>query len=208
VHPKAITLDVMMPQMDGWAVLTALKSNPEVASIPVIMLTMVDEKNMGYALGVSDYMTKPIDKEHLVTILRKYRCEHPPCPVLVVEDDLATQEMITRMLQKEGWRVYTAENGRVALEKVAENMPALILLDLMMPEMDGFEFVNELRKNILWRSIPVVVVTSKDLSAEDREKLEGHVQRIVQKGAYSREALLSEIRDQVKLVSRQKPAAK
>ncbi|MFB3895417.1 MAG: response regulator [bacterium] len=208
VKPKAITLDVMMPQMDGWAVLTALKSNPEVASIPVIMLTMVDEKNMGYALGVSDYMTKPIDKDHLVTILRKYRCNHPPCPVLVVEDDQATREMITRMLQKEGWRVYTAENGKIGLEKVTENMPALILLDLMMPEMDGFEFVNELRKNILWRSIPVVVVTSKDLSVEDRQRLEGHVQRIVQKGAYSREALLSEIRDQVKLVSQQSTSAK
>lgn len=208
IKPKAITLDVMMPQMDGWAVLTALKSNPEVASIPVIMLTMVDEKNMGYALGVSDYMTKPIDKDHLVTILRKYRCAHPPCPVLVIEDDVTTQEMITRMLQKEGWRVYTAGNGKVGLEKVAENMPALILLDLMMPEMDGFEFVNELRKNILWRSIPVVVVTSKDLTAEDRERLDGHVQRILQKGAYSRDALLSEIRDQVKLVSQQSTSKK
>jgi signal transduction histidine kinase/CheY-like chemotaxis protein len=208
LHPKAITLDVMMPKMDGWAVLSALKSNPELADIPVIMLTMVDEKNMGYALGVSDYMTKPIDKEHLVTILRKYRCEHPPCPVLVVEDDPAIREMITRMLQKEGWRVYTAENGRVGLEKVAENMPALILLDLMMPEMDGFEFVNELRKNITWRSIPVVVVTSKDLTIEDQQRLEGRVQRILQKGAYSREALLSEIRDQVKLISQRRPAVK
>jgi CheY-like chemotaxis protein len=184
----------MMPGMDGWAVLTALKADSDLADIPVIMLTIVDDKNLGYALGAADYLTKPIDRARLVTILKKYRCEAPPCPVLVVEDDAQIREMLRRILAKEGWLVSEAEHGRVALERVAENRPELILLDLMMPEMDGFQFIEELRKQEAWRSIPIIVVTAKDLTEEDRLRLNGYVEKILQKGAYGREALLAEIR--------------
>jgi len=197
LRPDAITLDVLMPKMDGWTVLTTLKTDPELADIPVIMLTIVDDKNMGYALGASEYMTKPVDRERLVAILQKYRSDSLPCRVLVVEDEAMTREMLRRMLEKEGWAVSEAENGRAALERVAENPPGLILLDLMMPEMDGFQFMDELRKNKAWRSIPVVVVTAKDLTAEDRLRLNGYVEKILHKGAYSREALLAEVRDLV-----------
>jgi signal transduction histidine kinase/DNA-binding response OmpR family regulator/HAMP domain-containing protein len=197
LRPDAITLDVLMPRMDGWTVLTTLKADPELADIPVIMLTIVDDKNMGYALGASEYMTKPVDRERLVAILQKYRSDSLPCRVLVVEDEAMTREMLRRMLEKEGWAVIEAENGRVALERMAENLPGLILLDLMMPEMDGFQFMDELRKNKAWRSIPVVVVTAKDLTAEDRLRLNGYVEKILHKGAYSREALLAEVRDLV-----------
>jgi CheY-like chemotaxis protein len=197
LRPDVITLDVLMPEMDGWAVLTALKADPELASIPVIMLTIVDDKNRGYALGVSEYLTKPVDRERLVAVLHKYRSVPPPLHALVVEDDAATREMLWRVLEGEGWTVAEAENGRVALERVAEEQPALILLDLMMPEMDGFEFVHELRKHGAWRSIPIVVVTAKDLTTEDRLRLNGYVEKILRKEAYSREALLTEVRDLV-----------
>jgi CheY-like chemotaxis protein/nitrogen-specific signal transduction histidine kinase len=197
LRPTAITLDVMMPGMDGWAVLTALKADADLADIPVIMLTMVDDKNLGYALGASDYLTKPVDRDRLVAILRKYRGEDRTRPVLVVEDEAVTCEMLRRMLEKEGWAVTAAENGRVALERVAEQRPVLILLDLMMPEMDGFQFVEALRTREAWRSIPIVVVTAKDLTAADRLRLKGYVEQILQKGAYRREALLAEVHEQV-----------
>jgi signal transduction histidine kinase/DNA-binding response OmpR family regulator len=197
LRPAAITLDVMMPGMDGWAVLTALKADADLADTPVIVLTIVDDKNMGYALGAADYLTKPVDRDRLVAILQKYRGEDPSRPVLVVEDDATTREMLRRMLEKEGWAVTEAKNGRFALECVAEQRPALILLDLMMPEMDGFQFTEALRKLEAWRSIPIVVVTAKDLTAEDRVRLNGCVEQILQKGAYGREALLAEVRELV-----------
>ncbi|MDB5082315.1 MAG: luxQ 1 [Chloroflexi bacterium] len=197
LRPQVIVLDVMMPGMDGWAVLVQLKSDPALMDIPVIMLTIVDDKKMGYALGAADYMTKPIDRERLLLILKK----HMPAPslasVLLVEDDPTTREMLRRLLEKEGWSVNEAENGRIGLERVKENRPGLVLLDLMMPEMDGFGFVAELRKRKEWRDIPVVVVTAKDITAEDRVLLNGSVEKILQKGAYSRETLLAEVRELV-----------
>jgi CheY-like chemotaxis protein len=186
-----------MPGMDGWAVLTALKADPVLSEIPVIMLSIMDEKSMGYALGADDYLTKPIDWERLAVLLERYQCARPPCPVLIVEDDAGMREMLRRRLEKEGWRVIEAKNGRVALERMAERRPELILLDLMMPEMDGFQFLEEIRKHDTWRSIPVIVVTAKELSAEDRQRLNGSVEKILQKGAYSREELLREVRDLV-----------
>jgi len=198
-RPDVITLDVLMPGMDGWAVLRALKSDPEVADIPVIMVTMVDDKDMGSALGAADYLSKPIDRERLVSMLSRYRCKHPPCPILVIEDDASTREMIRRTLEQDGWTVCEAENGRVGLERLAENRPDLILLDLMMPEMDGFEFVAEMRRHAEWKGIPVVVVTARDITHEDRVRLDGQVKKIFQKGALSREELAREIRTMARL---------
>ncbi|QTA86632.1 response regulator [Desulfonema magnum] len=195
LHPDAITLDVMMPSMDGWTVLTRLKADPELADIPVIMLTIIDDKNMGYALGASDYMAKPVDRDRLVSILRKYRSTAPPFHVLVIEDSDPMRNMLRKILEKEGCAVIEAENGRVALERVAETRPGLILLDLMMPEMDGFQFITELRANESWRSIPVVVITAKDITREERQQLNGYVHKILQKGVYTRETLLREVRD-------------
>ncbi len=201
LHPDAITLDVMMPDMDGWSVLTQLKADPDLADIPVIMLTISDNKNMGYILGASDYMTKPVNRDRLVSVLQKYRHtagdDTKPVPeqlrVLVVEDDMETRDILRRTLAQEGWAVAEAENGRAALERVAADPPDLILLDLMMPEMDGFEFVSELRNHEEWQSIPVVVITAKDISPADRRQLNGRVQKILQKGSYSREELLREV---------------
>jgi CheY-like chemotaxis protein/two-component sensor histidine kinase len=196
IRPDVITLDVLMPQMDGWAVLTALKADHELAEIPVIMLTIVDEKNLGFALGASEYLTKPIDRERLAAVLKRYAGASGR-PVLVVEDDSATRALLRRAAETEGWEVREAENGRAALSRVAEQRPEVILLDLMMPEMDGFEFLEALRAREEWQSIPVLVITAKDLSDEERERLNGGVQRIVLKGAKDREALLAEVRELV-----------
>jgi len=198
LHPSVVTLDVLMPKMDGWAVLTALKNDPETENIPVIMLTIVDEKNMGYALGASEYLTKPIPRDRLALMLQKYRCARPPCPALVVEDDADTREMLRRVLEKEGWVVAEAAHGHMALERMAEQRPELILLDLMMPEMDGFEFLNEIHRHHSWQSIPVIVVTAKDLTAEDHQRLNGYVQQILQKRPHSQEEFLREVRDLVR----------
>jgi signal transduction histidine kinase/DNA-binding response OmpR family regulator len=192
MRPDVITLDVLMPGMDGWAVLRAIKNDPEIADIPVIMVTMVDDKDMGHALGAADYLPKPIDRDRLASLLRKYRCH--PGPVLIVEDDPVTREMMRRTLEQDGWQVSEAENGKVALQRIGEDPPGLILLDLMMPEMDGFEFVAELRKNEAWRGIPVVVITAKDVTPEDRMRLDGSVKKIFQKAALTREELAREIR--------------
>ncbi|MFC1811065.1 response regulator [Thermodesulfobacteriota bacterium] len=208
LHPEVITLDVMMPGMDGWAVLSSLKSDSELIDIPVIMLTIVDQKNLGYALGATDYLTKPIDRGLLRTVLNKYRAVSASLRVLVVEDDQLTREMLRHALEKEGWAVTEAENGRIALERLSEMRPAVILLDLMMPEMDGFELVAELRKHEAWRSIPIIVITAKDLTSEDRLRLHGYVKKILQKGAYAREELLDEVRDLVKVSVRLASTAK
>ncbi len=197
LRPAVIMLDVLMPGMDGWAVLTRLKADPDLAAIPVIMVTMVDGRNMGFALGATDFLTKPIDREYLAQLLQKYRCASPPCPVLVVEDEPELRELMRRLLEKEGWVVAEAENGRVALERVAESRPELIVLDLMMPEMDGFTFIEALRQHDAWCAIPIVVVTAKDLTAEDHQRLNGYVQNILHKGAYRRDELLQELGNQI-----------
>ena len=197
LRPAAITLDVMMPGLDGWAVLTALKADPDLADIPVVMMTMVDDKNLGYALGASDYLTKPIERDRLAVILNKYRCNRPKCSVLLVEDDELAREMMRRILEKEGWQVAEAQNGRVGLEQVTECQPELILLDLMMPEMDGFQFLTQLRQIPGGQTIPVVIVTAMNLTEKERQQLNGYVTQILQKGAYSREELLEQVRDLV-----------
>jgi CheY-like chemotaxis protein len=193
LHPAVITLDVLMPGMDGWAVLTALKADAALSEIPVFILSITEEKQMGYALGAAEYLTKPINWEQLANVMQKYECIRPPCPVLIVEDDEAMRSMLVRRLEKEKWTVIEAENGRAALEQMHKLQPELILLDLMMPEMDGFQFLEEVQKHHIWRAIPVIVVTAKELTAADRQKLNGSVEKILQKGAYSREELFNQI---------------
>jgi len=194
LRPEAITLDVLMPGLDGWAVLSALKTDPTLADIPVIMLTMMDDKNLGYALGAADYLTKPIDRDRLIAVLKRYRRD---LSILVVDDDPAVRELLRCLLERDGYAVWEAENGRAALARLRGAPPGVILLDLVMPEMDGFDFIAAARADEGWRSIPIIVVTAKDLSPDDRQRLNGHVEAILQKGASSRDALLAEVRAMV-----------
>lgn len=196
-QPAVIVLDVMMPTMDGWSVLSRLKGDPLLSEIPVVMLTMVDDKAMGYTLGVDDYMLKPIERVDFVGVLRKFCDQSNPGSVLVVEDDDTSRELVRDMLQKDHYHVIEARNGIEALERVQTSAPALILLDLMMPEMDGFEFASAVRELPHMVDVPIVVMTAKDITADDHLRLDGHVSRVMQKGTYRREELITEIRSRL-----------
>jgi signal transduction histidine kinase/CheY-like chemotaxis protein len=192
MRPDIITLDALMPGMDGWTVLSQLKADTELAAVPVIMLTMLDDKSLGFSLGASDFLTKPIRRDVLLTTVQRY-CARPSDRVLLVEDDELTRDLIRRLLESEGFQVVEAVNGRVALEEVAKQEPNLILLDLLMPEMDGLEFLTEFGRHERWRSIPVVVVTAKELGAVERGRLNGYVEGVLQKGEFSRDELLAKL---------------
>ena len=203
LKPTAITLDVLMPDMDGWEVLAALQADAELSEIPVIMLTMMEDRKTGYALGVRDYMVKPIDRNRLNAILdrldlRQDGNESAGGPaILLVEDDDATRAMMRKALEKEGCVVEEAVNGREALQRVEAHRPALILLDLTMPEMDGFEFCAAVRERPDWSEIPIVVLTALDLTPEDRRRLNGTIQQVVRKGN-STDDVLGKVRDLVR----------
>ncbi|AUC61670.1 Sensory transduction histidine kinase [Cyanobacterium sp. HL-69] len=191
--PDVIILDVIMPKMDGWSVLTELKADPELTHIPVIMATIVSDRSIGYTLGATDYITKPLNQVKLKNILNKYQSSSENI-VMVVDDDEGTRRMMRRLLEKEDWQVIEAEDGEDGIKKIKSQIPKLILLDLMMPKIDGFQFINILRENPAWNDIPVIIVTAKDLDDEDRQKLNSHVQDIIQKGDYDRQVLLKEMR--------------
>jgi PAS domain S-box-containing protein len=191
--PVVITLDVIMPHMDGWSVLASLKSDPDLADIPVIMLTTAHNEDLGYALGAAEYLVKPLEEERVVAVVKKYQNGSGHRSVLIVEDDSLTRQMLRTMLERQGWNVREATNGRAGLAALREQVPALIVLDLMMPEMDGFAFVNEMRARPAWRDIPILVLTAKDLTRSERERLNGAVEQILQKGSTSRKQLVQEI---------------
>jgi adenylate cyclase len=195
LRPALITLDVLMPGLDGWSVLQSLKSAPDLAAIPVVMLTILDEKNRGYALGAADYMVKPIERDGLRAVLARYRPTAPARRVLIVDDDEDARRWLRRLVEGEGWSATAVENGRAALDRLAQAPADIILLDLIMPEMDGFELAAELHRSAVWRDIPVIVVTAADLSEEDHRRLNGAVERVIHKSALSRDELLAELHD-------------
>jgi adenylate cyclase len=202
LRPTAITLDIMMPDLDGWSVLAALRQDPELAEIPVIMITIVDEHRRGIALGAAGYLTKPIDRERLHRLVTRFRAPVPPTRILLVEDDAVQRERMRGWLEGPQWAVREAANGREALDRLQQGKPDVILLDLMMPEMDGFAVVAALQKDAGWRDIPVIVITSLDLDAKDRERLNAGVQFVLVKERFRPADLVERIR---RLVQR-KPA--
>jgi PAS domain S-box-containing protein len=195
LSPDAVTLDVLMPHMDGWAVLAAMKDDPALADIPVILVTVVEDRNFGFSLGATEYITKPIDRGKFLAALERHCPTKTGRRVLVVEDDAPSREMIRRVLKKQGWTVNEADNGAVALRCLKDSLPDVILLDLMMPEMDGFEFIARMRENDDWRKVPIIVITAKTLTAEDHARLNGNVERLIQKGEQSLETLLATLNE-------------
>lgn len=191
--PVAITLDVVMQGMNGWNVLTLLKGDPETRDIPVVLATVSDERSLAYALGASEFMTKPIDRDRLVDLIHGFERRGQSGDVLVIEDDAVTAELMSRVLTKAGWTVRSAENGQLGLDALEEHTPQIIILDLMMPVMDGFSFLEHLRGDPRFAQLPVVVTTAKELTREERVLLRGSVERLIQKGTHSGEALLREI---------------
>jgi signal transduction histidine kinase/CheY-like chemotaxis protein len=194
LRPIAITLDVMMPDLDGWSVLAALRQDADLAEIPVIMITILDEHRRGVALGAAGYLTKPIDRERLHRMVSRFRAPARPTRVLLVDDDKDQRERLRGWLEGEQWAVQESGNGREALTRLQADKPDVILLDLMMPEMDGFAVVAALQKEPRWRDIPVIVITARDLDAKDRERLNSGVQSVLVKETFRPAELVERIR--------------
>jgi len=199
-QPDIITLDVMMPSMDGWAVLEKIKADPNLQKIPVIMLSILKNKSLGLSLGASDYLTKPVDRDRLIATIRRFVPAEKAnqCHVLIVEDDPPTQELFQRTVEREGWSAQVADNGRIGLQKIDEQMPDIILLDLMMPEMDGLEFLATIRQQSEWQSVPVIAITAKSLTPADKAQLNSQAQKVLEKGNFSKDALVQQIQDVLK----------
>jgi PAS domain S-box-containing protein len=219
LRPKVIVLDILLEHMDGWTVLAQLKADPQLADIPVVIVTILENRQLGFALGATEYLTKPIDYPRFVEVIQRYR--PAPLPqlapagmlltagggpersepalvqrVLVVEDDVDTQHLLARILTQEGWQVQVANHGQQALEYLQDNFPTLpdlILLDLMMPEMDGFELIKVLRDQPKYRDIPIIVITALHLTSGDRHRLRGQVEHILEKSLYTTQQLLDQV---------------
>ncbi|MGH6929115.1 MAG: response regulator, partial [Dongiaceae bacterium] len=208
-HPQAVTLDVLMPHMDGWSVLVAMKADAELRDIPVIMVTVLKDRGLAFSLGASDFMTKPVDRVALTSILRRYLSNGANGPIFLVEDDPATRDATRRVLEKLGLAVAEAGNGLEALRWLDGHAPpALILLDLMMPVMDGFEFLEEVQRRPHLRNVPVVVLTAKQLTPEEIDALTGRTQRIMTKQSTSNVELAAAIRNCVRRRPAGEPAAR
>jgi CheY-like chemotaxis protein len=187
-------LDLVVPGMDGWSVLAALKADPELADIPVILFTgMADEKSEAFRRGASDFVTKPVDPDRLAAVLKRYSRNSDGQRILVVDDDPDMRQRLRTMLEKRGLAVDEAGDGRAALTLLDERWPSLILLDLLMPEMDGFSFLAELQRRGEGHSVPVIVLTAKDLTSADRQRLSGPIGKILRKGSFGHEQLLADV---------------
>jgi adenylate cyclase len=190
-RPDAITLDVLMPQMDGWSVLTALKGDPELCDIPVVIVTILHERSMGFSLGADAFLSKPVERSRLSTVINRLAADartrdRAPGQILLVDDDPAARELEQRLVENLGFRTAQAANGREALDWLSRNgPPSVILLDLIMPEMDGFEFLKALRSDDRLARTPVVVVTAKTLTQDDMNILATHTAQVIYKGAES-----------------------
>ena len=193
-RPDLITLDVNLPDLDGWDVLSRLKSDLDLAEIPVFMLTVDEDQKRGFALGASEYLTKPIERTRLAAVLERYRGDGETPLGMVIDDDSDIRRLLRGLLEEQAWTVVEAEDGADAIVRLHKRIPKVILLDLLMPEMDGFEFLGKIRENPQWREIPVVVLTGMDLGPEERERLGGRVANVLQKNACSVEEIKSEIR--------------
>ncbi len=182
--PDVVTLDVMMPKVDGWSVLGIMKSDPGLQHVPVIMLTIVDDRSLGYSLGASEFMTKPIDRSRLVGLIRKFAASRGEAVVLIVDDDPDVRAIVRQTVEGVGLTAAETVNGRAALDWLRRNEPpALILLDLMMPEMDGFEFLERFRGEAGLRDAPVVILTARTLTDEERAFLAERTILVLSKSA-------------------------
>ena len=194
-HPDVITLDVMMPQVDGWSVLVKLKADPELSRIPVVLVSHVSDRSLGIGLGAAAFLMKPVDRAQLVSVIREQHGDQSAHAVLVVDDDPASVGVTSFALERLGYRPAHAANGRLALEWLESNpAPLAILLDLLMPEMDGFEFMDQVRQQPAWRDIPVIVLTAKALTEEERRLFAETARQVIEKGSGAHVELAQAVR--------------
>ncbi len=197
-HPNFITLDIMMPGIDGWSVLTTLKAEPALKDIPVFILTMTHEKSLGYALGAAQFLTKPVNRDALLDLLKQHAPHPKNCHVLVIDDDANNRDLLKRVFEPEGTRVSEATDGQSGLDWLNANPPPdLVILDLMMPTMDGFTFLDTLRQNSRFDALPVVVLTAKTLTETDRERLQARALHVIERQGQSEEAIIARLQSQI-----------
>ncbi len=194
LKPAAILLDVMMPRMDGWAVLGALKADPATAEVPVIMISMIHETGLAYSLGAADYLTKPVDWMRLKRAIDRHRRGPGAGRALVAEPDPETRSELRQLLEGEGWEVVEADAGEAARARIAERRPDLLLVNMEQPEAEGFALLRELRKSPGGRDVPVVALTEGSLDPEERERLCERVRQVVQVDEDGMDELLAELR--------------
>ena len=194
--PDIILLDIMMPTVDGWTVLSRLKADEGLRHIPVVVHSIVNDKARGFSLGATDYLSKPVDRKVLSTVLKRYAGnKHHNFKILILEDDPDIQDIFRHTAEKQGWQVELATNGKIGLEKLQAQIPDIILLDIMMPEMNGLEFLATIRQRNEWSDIPVIVVTAKDLTEDDKAQLRGQAQRVIQKAVHTPSDLVHQIQE-------------
>jgi len=193
MKPDVITLDIMMPEMDGWKVLNELKNDAELSEIPVVIVSMVNDLRKGYAMGAADFLPKPVNWKRLADTIKRTLRKGEDTTVLLIEDDLDSRNLTRHMLEKEGWKVAEAANGIEGLEQLQQSKPSIILLDLMMPLMDGFEFLEEFNRRSEWQDVPVVILTAADLTQEQITLLQNSVERIIQKNEYDENILCQQV---------------
>lgn len=195
--PFAITLDVMLPKKDGWEVLKEIKEDKDIKNIPVLVISIVDDKDIGFGLGATDYLTKPVSRNDLLSKLNAcgltLPASKPETRVLVIDDEPNSVELFSAILTSEGYQVFKAYGGKAGIEGVIQHKPNLILLDLIMPEVNGFDVIDTLKSSPETSAIPIIVITSMDLTREDKEKLNHYVSLVVKKGTYSNERFLKDI---------------
>ncbi|MGH7164854.1 MAG: response regulator, partial [Nitrospiraceae bacterium] len=201
LHPAVITLDILLPKVDGWQLLSRLKADPETAQTPVVVVSILDERGKGFALGAVDYIVKPVNRDELLqavgTGLALSRTRHRKGMILVVDDDPMALELMEAVLGPEGFTVLKARSGADGMILARESRPDLIVLDLLMPDMDGFQVLDELRHDPSTAHIPIVILTMKTLTPEERERLNGRISHLARKGEFGRDDFVSLIRSLV-----------
>lgn len=203
IKPLAVTLDVQMPELDGWAILAALKNDNQTSSVPVIMISMQDKKNLGLSLGAVDFLQKPIEPKQLAALLDNISIDNKD--VLIIEDRKPDAEMLEIMLNKDGYQVRHASDGVQGLEMIANRQPALILLDLMMPHMSGFEVIQRLRAKKETIGIPIIVVSAKHLTEAEAEYLSENVEKVLVKGELTKNDMLDEVGNALSIIKNKQP---
>lgn len=198
LKPLAIILDILMPHKDGWRVLHELKADAATRDIPIIVLSIVDQKDLGYRLGAFDYLLKPFDREAILTALARL-CPLPQSRLLVVDDDPHVVDLVQQLLEDQAHEITVARDGQEALEAIARQRPDVVLLDLLMPRLDGFDVIEALRHDARYQDIPIIVLTAKTLAAEEHTLLHQHVLKVVQKRGLGRDALIRELRAALRL---------
>jgi CheY-like chemotaxis protein len=202
LSPDVITLEALMPGSAAWSVLRELKADPALQPIPVVMVFLRHDEGMGFSLGAAEYLAKPVDRKLLLRLVEKYAAPDASKRALVVDDQPDVRDVVRRTLEQAGWEVVEAEDGRVGIERAADMAPDLVILDLMMPVMDGFDFLRELRDTEKGRDLPVLILTAKELGTEEHRFLETQSARVMAKDARHIDAAMAQVREAVAMQKR------